>query len=86
PALRNVTFGEGRWVEHETAPGARLSDAVRSILDAHCTPYSRPSHRLCVVLGADEATVVLAADHAHVDMWSLLVMDRDLRAALDGRL
>lgn len=86
PALRNVTFGEGRWVEHETAPGARLSDAVRSILDAHCTPYSRPSHRLCVVLGADEATVVLAADHAHVDMWSLLVMARDLRAALDGRL
>ena len=86
PLLRDVTFGEGRWVEHETAPGARLSDAVRGILDIHCTPHSGPSHRLCVVLGADEATVVIAADHAHVDMWSLLVMARDLRAALDDRL
>ncbi|WP_344323222.1 GNAT family N-acetyltransferase [Aeromicrobium halocynthiae] len=86
PRLRAVTLGLGRWVEHETAPGARLSDAVRSILDTHCTPYSRPAHRLCVVQGADEATVVIAADHSHVDMWSLLVVARDLRAALDGRL
>lgn len=85
PQLHEVELGPGAWREHPVAPGSRLSDAVRDVLDAHCTPYSRPSHRLCVVRSHDRPTVVVAADHAHVDMWSLLVVVRDLLDALAGR-
>jgi GNAT superfamily N-acetyltransferase len=85
PELHDVEVGPGSWREHPVASGSRLSDAVRGILDEHCTPYSRPSHRLCVVRSHDRSTVVVAADHAHVDMWSLLVVVRDLLDALTGR-
>ncbi len=85
PALHDVEVGRGSWREHPVAAGSRLSDAVRGVLDEHCTPYSRPSHRLCVVRSHDRSTVVVAADHAHVDMWSLLVVVRDLLDALAGR-
>ena len=44
--------------------------------------YQRPSHRLCVLETAAGLTVVIAADHAHVDMWSMLVIARDLLAVL----
>jgi GNAT superfamily N-acetyltransferase len=85
PELHEVELAEGAWREHPVAAGSRLSDAVRGVLDEHCTPYSRPSHRLCVVRSHDRPTVVVAADHAHVDMWSLLVVVRDLLDALAGR-
>lgn len=54
------------------------------MLDAACTPHAAPSHRLCVLENATGPTVVVAADHAHTDMWSMLVMARDLLAALDA--
>ncbi len=82
PILQEVRVRPGAWVEHPVGAGARLSDALRGILDAHCTPYSSPSHRLCVVQSDDRPTVVIGSDHSHVDMWSLLVVVRDLLVAL----
>lgn len=83
PALHEVRLGDGAWTEHAVAPGQQMNDALCSVLDAGCTPFSRPSHRFCVIETADGPTLVLAADHAHVDMWSLLVMARDLLGALE---
>src|SRR5690606_1937471 len=40
---------------------------------------------LCALETADATTVVIGADHAHVDMWSMLVIGRDLLAGLEGR-
>lgn len=76
--------GPGTWVEHQVSPGQAVNDAVRDILDAACSPYQQPSHRLCVLETAAGLTVVIAADHAHVDMWSMLVIARDLLSALDA--
>lgn len=39
-----------------------------------------------MILTADRPTLVVAADHAHVDMWSLLVILRDLVQGLGGTL
>ncbi len=83
PQLHEVAIGPGSWVEHEIVPGQAVNDAVREMLDATCTPYGRPSHRLCVLDTAAGLTVVIGADHAHVDMWSMLVIARDLLTALD---
>lgn len=84
PQLRELAIGPGSWAEHEIAPGQAVNDAVREILDTACTPYRRPSHRLCLLDTAAGLTVVIAADHAHVDMWSMLVIARDLLMALDA--
>ncbi|WP_252975666.1 GNAT family N-acetyltransferase [Janibacter melonis] len=84
PVLREVEIGDGRWVEHPVAPGQAVEDALRRVLDATCTPFARPSHRLCLLETADGPTVVVAADHSHVDMWSMLVLARDLLAALEA--
>lgn len=83
PRLHEVEVGEGRWVQHPIRPGQAVNDALREVLDQHCTPYAAPSHRLCVLETAEGPTVVVAADHAHVDMWSMLVVARDLLTALD---
>ncbi|MAO80002.1 MAG: peptide synthetase [Nocardioides sp.] len=85
PTLHEVGIGEGRWVEHPISPGQPVNEALRDVLDTRCTPYAAPSHRLCVLETADGPTVVVAADHSHVDMWSMLVVVRDLLAALDAR-
>ncbi|OUS96805.1 GNAT family N-acetyltransferase [Rhodococcus sp. NCIMB 12038] len=89
PQLHEVEISPGDWVEHPIAPGQAVNDALRDVLDHACPPYSRPSHRLCVLETAVGPTVVVAADHSHVDMWSMLVIARDLLAALaavqDGR-
>lgn len=84
PTLRAAEVTRGRWVEHEIAPGQAPNDAVRDVLDAACSPYNAPSHRLCVIETATGPTVVVGADHAHTDMWSMLVIARDLLAALDA--
>ncbi|OFI39950.1 peptide synthetase [Arthrobacter sp. SW1] len=84
PELREILIAPGTWVEHEIAPGQAVNDAVRGILDAACSPYAQPSHRLCVLETAAGLTVVVAADHVHVDMWSMLVIARDLLSALDA--
>ncbi|ALE84261.1 GNAT family N-acetyltransferase [Pseudonocardia sp. HH130629-09] len=86
PRLHEVDLRPGRWVTHPIAPGQAVDDAVRRMLDERCTPYAAPSHRLCVILTADRPTLVVAADHAHVDMWSLLVILRDLVQGLGGTL
>lgn len=82
-SLHEVTYGPGTWVEHEVAPGQSLSSALQDVLDAHCRPLSRPSHRLCMIETSDGPTLVVAADHSHLDMWSMLVIVRDLLAALE---
>lgn len=84
PVLHEVEIGPGRWVEHPVGPGQAVNDALRDVLDAACSPFQHPSHRLCVLETAAGLTVVIAADHAHVDMWSMLVIVRDLLSALDG--
>ncbi|GCE44390.1 non-ribosomal peptide synthetase modules and related proteins [Rhodococcus wratislaviensis] len=90
PRLHEVEIFPGDWVEHPIAPGQAVNDALRDVLDHACPPYSRPSHRLCVLETAAGPTVVVAADHSHVDMWSMLVIARDLLTALaavqDGRV
>ncbi|MQY27357.1 GNAT family N-acetyltransferase [Nocardia aurantia] len=82
PRLHEVDIVPGGWVEHEIAAGQAVNDALRGVLDRACSPYGRPSHRLCVLETAVGPTVVIAADHSHVDMWSMLVIARDLLAAL----
>lgn len=82
PELEQIEVRAGRWVEHLIAPGQAVNDALRDVLDAACSPYNSPSHRLCVLETAAGPTVVIAADHSHVDMWSMLVIARDLLAAL----
>lgn len=82
PRLHEVEVFPGGWVEHSIAPGEAVNDALRDVLDRACSPYGRPSHRLCVLETAVGPTVVIAADHSHVDMWSMLVIARDLLAAL----
>ncbi|MGB3301546.1 GNAT family N-acetyltransferase [Gordonia sp. (in: high G+C Gram-positive bacteria)] len=86
PRLHEVEISAGTWVEHDIGTGQAVNDALREVFDAHCRPYSRPSHRLCVLETTAGPTIVVAADHAHVDMWSMLVIVRDLLAALDHRL
>lgn len=83
PQLRRVSVGEPSWREHEISPGQPVHEALREVLDAACSPYERPSHRLCVIETADGPHVVVASDHSHVDLWSLLVLVRDLLAALE---
>ncbi|GAA4821860.1 GNAT family N-acetyltransferase [Nocardioides caeni] len=85
PRLHEVRIGEGSWREHPIAPGQAVNEALREVLDTACTSYAAPSHRLCVLETADGPTVVVAADHAHVDMWSMLVIARDLLAAMAAR-
>ena len=82
PGLHEVEIGEGRWVEHPIPAGQPVNEALRDVLDSRCMSYAAPSHRLCVLETADGPTVVVAADHSHVDMWSMLVVVRDLLAAL----
>lgn len=70
------------WAAHAAGNDPRV--ALRAVLDAGCRPFAAPSHRL-VLLEPDDGSdpvVVVAADHAHVDMWSLLVLARDLSLAL----
>lgn len=82
PTLREVEIGPGAWVEHPIGPGQAVNEAVREVLDRSCAPYDRPSHRMCVLETADGPTIVIGADHSHVDMWSMLVIARDFLEAL----
>jgi mycolipenoyl-CoA---2-(long-chain-fatty acyl)-trehalose mycolipenoyltransferase / long-chain-acyl-CoA---trehalose acyltransferase len=85
PMLHDVEVGPGEWTEHEVARGRLTRDVLREVLDVTCTPYSSPSHQLCVVETDDgRPAVVIGSDHAHVDMWSLLVVVRDLVGELAG--
>ncbi|MBR7742538.1 peptide synthetase [Phycicoccus sp. BSK3Z-2] len=91
--LHEVDLAVRGWVEHDAPPERATREVVREVLDDACTPFATPSHRLVVVepdgdpQGCDQEdrrpVAVLAADHAHVDMWSLVVLVRDLLATLD---
>ncbi len=83
PSLREFEFTAGQWIQHEIVAGQTMSAALQSVLDEHCRPFSRPAHRLCMIETADGPTLIVAADHAHVDMWSMLVITRDLLANLE---
>ena len=87
--LETAALGTGEWIEHPVPHGRATREVLRDVLDASCRPFSRPSHRLCLIepgAGAPDPrpALVIAADHSHVDMWSVLVLARDLFAALDG--
>ncbi|WP_232318025.1 condensation domain-containing protein [Neomicrococcus aestuarii] len=82
PLLREVTLGQGSWVEHDISAGQTMNLALQSVLDENCRSYAKPSHRLCVIETADGPALVVAADHSHVDMWSMLLIVRDLLDAL----
>lgn len=82
PRLHQVEITPGRWVEHPIGAGQAVEAAVRDVFDRRCTPFSAPSYRICVLETAPGPTVIIAADHTHVDMWSMLVIVRDLMDAL----
>ncbi|WOQ16504.1 condensation domain-containing protein [Raineyella sp. W15-4] len=84
--LHEIEVLPGSWVDHIPAQGQRPADVVQSVLDSACSPYERPSHRLLLVEGEGRPTVVIGADHAHVDAWSMLVLVRDLTTILDDLL
>jgi hypothetical protein len=86
--LHEVDVGAGTWEEHPVPPNRSTREVVREVLDSTCAPFERPAHRLCLVTPVDgdpdqRPAVVIGADHAHVDMWSLLALARDLLACLD---
>ncbi|WBL17858.1 GNAT family N-acetyltransferase [Citricoccus sp. NR2] len=81
--LHELDVEPGQWTEHPVGTGQEVNDTVRDVLDRHCTPFSTPSHRLCLLETALRPTVIIGSDHAHVDMWSMLVILRDLLCALD---
>ncbi len=84
PSMREVEVLPGSWTQHPVAPEQDVRDVLRGVLDSMCRPFSEPSHGLCVVEPDDgRPVVVIGADHAHVDMWSFLVMVRDLLAETD---
>lgn len=86
--LHEVGVEPGAWVEHEVAPGRRTREVLREVLDAGCAPFERPAHRFCLVQPESDAAdqrpeLVIAADHSHLDMWSLVILARDLMVGLD---
>lgn len=82
--LHEVDVSPGPWVEHPL-DGRPAREVLREVLDATCRSYSVPAHRICLVEPPDGSrpSLVVAAEHAHVDMWSLVVLVRDLLACLD---
>ncbi|WP_192796667.1 condensation domain-containing protein [Serinicoccus kebangsaanensis] len=88
--LHGAEVRPGAWRDLEVT-GRRSRDVVRECFDELCQPFAQPSHALCLVrpdapdeLGDDRPVLLVGADHAHVDMWSVAVLARDLLAALGG--
>ncbi|NHA70131.1 condensation domain-containing protein [Phycicoccus flavus] len=86
-ALHRVEVTDLVWVDHPADTGRPTREVLRDVLDATCRSFDAPSHRLCLLEpdpAADDPrpALVLAADHAHVDMWSLVVLVRDLLACV----
>ena len=89
-ALHEVEITGGEWLQHPVGDDELTRDVLRRVLDAACSPFERPSHRVCVVIPDapdpldPRPTAVIGSDHAHVDMWSLLVLVRDMVTRLSG--
>lgn len=86
--LHEIDTAPGTWTEHVVPPGRRTREVLREVLDGSCAPFDRPSHRLCRVDPDPSAAdgrpeIVIGSDHSHVDMWSLVILARDLVACLD---
>lgn len=78
----------GEWREHPIADGVDPREVLRRLFDAACAPFEQPSHLLVVMQpDADQADarpmVIVGSDHSHVDMWSFLIVLRDLCTCLD---
>lgn len=87
--LYEATVDDGEWREHDATAAGTTRDALRALLDAECRPFASPSYLLAVVLPSaaeidSRPVVVLASDHAHVDMWSLLILAHEVRARVDA--
>lgn len=81
--LHEATMDDGAWRRHEVGPHPAARDALRALLDAECRPFAAPSYLLALVTpdrGEPDPrpVVVLASDHAHVDMWSLLILAHEV--------
>lgn len=84
--LHEVEVLPGSWVDHLLPHDQTPAELVGSVLDTTCSPFARPSHRLLLVESDGPPILVIGADHAHVDAWSMLVLVRDLQAALSDLL
>ena len=77
--LRSADVAVHEWTLEPVEAGSTVREALHRALDARCRPFATPSHVLAAVVADDGSmTVVIASDHSHVDMWSLLVTARDL--------
>lgn len=86
--LHELEVDGGGWVAEPAVDGEPSRVALRRALDRACEPHARPSHCLCRIdppAGAAEQRpeYVIASDHSHVDMWSLVVLVRDLVACVE---
>lgn len=85
PVLHRVRVTGAAWEDHDTDPDPRRT--VRAVFDRFCRPLASPSHRLLVLTPAPgkadaRPVALIGSDHAHVDMWSLVALGRDLLAEL----
>ncbi len=86
--LHEITVVPGEWAEHPIPEGQDPRRSLRALFDESCRPFDQPSYRLALMIpDSDEADrrpmVIVGSDHAHVDMWSFLVVLRDLFTCLD---
>lgn len=86
--LHQIDLQPGEWKEEPIGEGQDPRQALRDLFDRCCQPFEQPSHRLALLIPhatqADRrAMVIIGSDHAHVDMWSFLVVLRDLFGCLD---
>ncbi|NLS10472.1 peptide synthetase [Nesterenkonia sp. MY13] len=82
--LNSTEMHPGSWTSlaSEENPQA-LRAVLREHFDEVCQSFAEPSYRLCTVedpTGTGDRQVIIGADHAHVDAWSLLVLARDIAA------
>ncbi len=89
PELYEAEVTGSAWVRHPLPDGTPARDEVRAVFDRECRPYAAPSHRVCLLepeaAEADRRPIaIIGSDHAHVDMWSLLVLARDLLVSVEG--
>lgn len=84
--VHDVEISSGLWRRVGQAPQDDPRSVLRAVFDQVCEPFGTPSHRLAVVDHCDgTCTAVIGLDHSHTDAWSLLVLVRDMLAALDDR-
>jgi hypothetical protein len=86
--LNEIAVGSAVVREHVVTEGRRTREIVQQVFDEHCTPFSRPAHRICVVVPPQDAAdprpeIVIGADHSHVDMWSMMILAREVLGCLD---